>query len=137
MKKRKLNIIDVLIILTVLACAAGIIVRAVTLSSVSADKSSEYRVAFTAQITEEQKEKIDAGIDFTDKNGVRFTLLEGYWIKTEDEKITLNGELLVTGRLTEAGLKCGENVYFKKDALALSSKQTELDITVVDFLQNT
>lgn len=137
MKKRGINIIDVLIILIVVACAAGIVIRAVNLPSALPDRSSDYRIAFTAEISEEQKEKINSGIVFTDKNGTRFTLREGYWIKTEDDKITLNGELLAAGRMTEAGLKCGENVYFKKDALTLSSDKMNVSAVIVDFFENT
>ena len=137
MKKRGINVIDVLILLTVVACAAGIVIRAVNLPSALPDKSSGYRAAFTAVITAEQKEKTDAGIVFTDKNGTKFTLLEGYWIKEENDKITLYGELLVTGRMTETGLKCGDNLYFKKDVIALSSDKMNVEAEIADFLENT
>ncbi len=137
MKKRGINAIDVLIIITIIACAAGIVIRAVNLPSVLPDRSSEYRVSFSAEITEEQKEQVTSGIVFTDKNGTRFTLLEGYWIKYEDGKTTLNGELSAVGRLTESGFKCGENAYFKKDAVALSSDKMSLRVQIVDFLENT
>ena len=135
MKKRGLNIIDVLILLTLVACAAGIVIRAINLPSVSTDKNGEYRVAFTATLTEEQAEKIDTGLKFKDKNGSDLTLLEGYWIKTENEVTTLNGELLVTGRLTETGFILGGAAYYINDTVTLTGKDVGFDAVILAFTE--
>jgi hypothetical protein len=132
-KKRIPNVIDILIILTLVACVAGIIVRAVNLPSVITDKNGEYRMAFTASLTEEQTSKIDPGLKFKDKNGSELKLLEGYWIKYENGEPALNGELLLTGRLTETGFICGGIQYYEGDTVTLTGKDMTFTVTVLGF----
>lgn len=135
MKKRGLNAVDVLLIIIILACAAGIALRAFGLPYAKSDEPKEYRVSFYAPLTAEGAEAVNAGLKFKDEKGTEGVLSEGYWIKTEDGKTVLYGELIITGRLNESGFECGAARYYKNDRVAFTGKALTLDATITDFIE--
>ncbi|MBO4422027.1 MAG: hypothetical protein J5879_01205 [Clostridia bacterium] len=135
MKKKNFNALDVLIIIVLIACAAGIAVRAFGLSRIKTDEPSPYRVLFTAQLTAEEAARISSGIKFRDENGTEGELLEGYWIKNNANGAELYGELLVNGRMNGAGFEANGHSYFINDVLQLRSGDLKFSATVSDIAE--
>ena len=134
MKKRGFNVIDVFAVVILVACVAGIAVRAFKLADTDRDNYQDCRVSFTCTLDQKQIEAINAGISFKDKNGAGYKLLEGYWIKEEEDKtFQLSGELLTSGRFTEKGFESSGGFYYKKDVITLTGAELTFDATVTGF----
>ena len=111
MKKRFFNAADVFIVLILAVSLVGIIVRAVRIADVQTEKNYDYRVSFTAVISNGQLDDINAGAVYEDKNGTTFRLLEGYRIISGEDSSTVTGQFVVNGRLTEKGFMT-DGVYY-------------------------
>lgn len=135
MKKRKLNAADLMLILILVLCAAGIVIRAFRLPLLPSVSEKDYRIAFTAETDREQLDSISAGTEFKDGGGTGSMLMEGYWIKENDGVFTLNGELLMKGRITESGFESGGKYYHKGDSLTLTHKNGTITAVITDFLE--
>ena len=135
MKKKSFNIIDILIILVLIACVAGIIARAVRMAGVKTEEYYDYRVSFTAQLDEKQLEEINVDLVLHDEKGTEYRLLEGYWITPGEETKTINGEFLITGRLTESGFESDGGHYFKNDVITLDGSDLSFEATLGDFVK--
>ena len=135
MKTKKLNAADILLILVLVLCAAGIVVRAFRLPLLPSVSDKEYRVQFTAKTDAETLEKITAGTEFKDTAGVTLKLLEGYWIKTGDGGPVIYGELVMKGRITESGFESSGKFYHKADVLELEGRDVRLSAQITDFIE--
>lgn len=132
MKKRSFNAADVFIIIILIACVVGITVRAFSLTGAYTVKNDEYHIKFTAKLDLKQLEELSSGIVLTDGN-TEFKLLEGYWITKKENTAALNGELLVSGRLTEKGFETSGGYYYKNDVIALKNGNITFNATLTDF----
>lgn len=135
MKNKKLNAADIMLILVLVLCAAGIVIRAFRLPLLPSVSDKEYRIQFTAKTDAETLEKITAGTEFKESAGVTLRLLEGYWIKTEDGAPVLYGELVMKGRITESGFESGGKFYHTADVLELEGKDIRLSAEITDFVE--
>ena len=135
MKKRRFNVIDVLIIIIIVMCAVGITVRAFSLKDVKTEAFADCRVSFTAKLDEDQLGAINPGIVLTDEKGTEFKILEGYWITSGEKDNTLNGELLVPGRITDKGFECEGGYYYKDDVIRLNGSGLTFEATLYDFIK--
>ena len=135
MKKKSFNISDVFIILVLVLCVAGIAVRAFRLTEAKTEKYHNYRVSFTAQLDKSQLDAINAGAVTEDKDKTEFKLLEGYWITEKENGIDLSGELLVYGKITEAGFETENGRYFKGDTVTLKGDGLDFEAALTDFVK--
>ena len=135
MKKRSFNAADVFMILILVACVVGIAVRAFSLADAETEKFRDYRVKFTAKLDEKQLEAVTAGVVLKDENKTEFKLLEGYWITKNGNSSLLNGELLVSGKITEKGFETNGGFYYKNDVVTLQGDGLGFDASVLDFIQ--
>lgn len=135
MKKRFFNAADVFIVLILAVSLIGIIVRAVRIADVQTEKNYDYRVAFTAVISNGQLDDINAGAVYEDKNGTTFRLLEGYRIISGEDSSTVTGQFVVNGRLTEKGFMTDGVYYYKNDAVKLKNEKTDFEAALLDFVK--
>lgn len=122
-------------ILILVACVVGIAVRAFSLADAETEKFRDYRVKFTAKLDEKQLEAVTAGVVLKDENKTEFKLLEGYWITKNENSSSLNGELLVSGKVTEKGFESSGGFYYKNDVITLSGGGLDFDAAVLDFIK--
>lgn len=135
MKKKSFNTADVFIILIAVLCVAGIAVRAFRLTEADTVRYHDHRVSFTARIDKSQLDAINAGAELRDGNKTEFKLLEGYWISEKETYAELSGELLVFGRITEAGFETENGRYFKNDTVALKGDGLDFEASLTDFVK--
>lgn len=133
MKKRGIGFTDIFMILVIVACVVGIVVRAFGITDAKTERYYEYRVSFSARLDEKQLEKLAVGTELTDKNGAEYKLLEGYWITREENAVIFNGDLLTSGRLTEKGFESDGGYYYKNDAVSLRGAGIEFDASITGF----
>ena len=122
MKKRGLNITDIVIILVLAACIVGVVVRAAGIKNVNDDKKTEYLVSFTAQTDMKQLETVSAGLKLSDGAEMTGEMLEGYWIKQTDTGAEISFEMKVFGRMTESGFLIGDKYYYIGDTVTLNGR---------------